>query len=169
MISESHTRYGSRVPRQGRSRWNWRNQASSCLRNAASACPVSMARRDSRTSGQGFVEVSFHLTLLLFEEDDEGRTPDRVGKEAARLAGDDDFEQFRRCCEFGDELLIGVERERLYDGKMPKNVENVFFRWRQWRIEVHAAELQHRIGLIKMPGDIRAKGHGALEAIVEQC
>jgi hypothetical protein len=112
--------------------------------------------------------IFINLSLFLLEEDDEGRTPDRVGEEATRLAGDDDFEEFRRGRELGDELLVGVEREGLYDGKMPQNVENVSFRRRQWPIEVHAAELQHRIGLIKMPSDIRAKSHGALEAIVEE-
>src|SRR5256884_6105561 len=42
----------------------------------------------------------FPYTMLfrsLFEEDDKGRTPDGVGEEAARLAGDDDLEKFRRC------------------------------------------------------------------------
>src|SRR5215472_11499634 len=169
MISESHTRYGSRVRRQGSSRRKWRNQASRLLRNAARSCPVSMARRDSRTLGEGFSKYLFDLALFLLEEDDEGRTPDGVREEAPRLAGDDDFEQFRRCGELGDELLLGIERERLYDGKVPKNVENVFIRRRQGRIEVQAAELQHRIGLIKMPCDVRAKSHGALEAVVEDC
>ena len=131
---------------------------------------MSMARREILAQvAKDSRNYIFDLSLFLFEEDDKGRTPDGVGEEAARLAGDDDLEKFRRCSELGDELLLGIARERLYDGEVPKNIENVFVRRRQWRIEVQTAELQHGIGLIEMPGDVRAQSHGALEAIVEDC
>src|SRR2546430_12636709 len=142
MTSDSHTRYGSRVRRQGRSRWKWRNQASRFPRNAARSCPVSMARREILAQvAKDSRNYIFDLSLFLFEEDDKGRTPDGVGEEAARLAGDDDLEKFRRCSELGDELLLGIARERLYDGEVPKNIENV-------RSEEHTSELQSQSNLV---------------------
>src|SRR5439155_10919636 len=78
MTSDSHTRYGSRVRRQGRSRWKWRNQASRFPRNAARSCPVSMARREILAQvAKDSRNYIFDLSLFLFEEDDKGRTPDR--------------------------------------------------------------------------------------------
>src|SRR2546430_13684170 len=80
-------------------------------------------------------------TLFPYTTLFRSRTPDGVGEEAARLAGDDDLEKFRRCSELGDELLLGIARERLYDGEVPKNIENV-------RSEEHTSELQSQSNLV---------------------
>src|SRR5215467_7147590 len=95
MTSESHTQYGSRVCRQGKSRWNWRNHASNSLRNAGSSRLFSMARRDSRTCGGVIRECTFQpRPFFLIEENDVRRAPHRVREKAAGLAGYDDFEDF---------------------------------------------------------------------------
>src|SRR5205807_3443011 len=102
----------------------------------------------------------------VVEEDDVGGAPDGVGKKAARLAGHDDFEEFRAGSQLGDELLFRIDRQRLHDGQVTEDFEDVPFRRGERRIHADAAELQKRIRLIEMPGDVGAKSHGALETLV---
>src|SRR5881397_3975215 len=54
MISESQMRYGSLVLRHGSSRWNWRNQPSSCFRSETFV--IGNHRRDARLLQHDFRE-----------------------------------------------------------------------------------------------------------------
>src|SRR5689334_21696969 len=113
-----------------------------------------------------FEDARLTEAALFIQEDDVRRAPHRVRKEAARLAGHDDFENLRRGRQLADEPLPWIDGQRLHGRKMTQDCKDISFGGSQGHIESDTAELQHGIGLIKMPGNIGAEGDCPLETFV---
>src|SRR6267142_1062512 len=165
MISESQMQYGSLVRRHGRSRWNWRNQPSSCFRNVTRSPLFCMVPGHSRTSEwdrhswlSGYAGPSRKRTgpsklrtgkdacptLLrrIFEEDDVGGTPNRGGDRAVGLASHNDFEKVGRGGQLGHECLIRVRRQGLLEREVAQHGEDEVSCGSESSFHGCAAELQ---------------------------
>ena len=53
-----------------------------------------------------------------------------IGDGAARLTGDDHFEEAGRCCEIAEQRVFWIGRERSGERQMFEDGEDIFFRGR---------------------------------------
>src|SRR6266481_4757375 len=112
---------------------------------------VSACERYSRTD---FV-FSWHSMLCrykelaqqIFQEDDVRSVPETYGDRAVGLTRYDNFEELRRSGEVRQQNVLRVRRQRLRQGEVTKNRENIVFRRRERSFHPSAAELQQRVSL----------------------
>src|SRR6266478_1719315 len=105
------------------------------------------------------------LAQQIFQEDDVRSVPETYGDRAVGLTRYDNFEELRRSGEVRQQNVLRVRRQRLRQGEVTKNRENIVFRRRERSFHPSAAELQQRVSLEEVPCDAGAQRDSALETI----